>query len=86
MKSTVLNEPDVIAAAANDLPGGRGSPRALADQPCPGCPNPTSTMLEISKIAHVNYYRCEKCGYVWTLPKDGNQNHRHDIVTPGRVR
>jgi len=40
-------------------------------RPCPVCQQPTVRWLEeSSKWAHVNYYRCEKCGNVWTVPKD----------------
>jgi DNA-directed RNA polymerase subunit M/transcription elongation factor TFIIS len=40
-------------------------------RPCPVCEQPTVRWLEeSSKWAHVNYYRCEKCGNVWTVSKD----------------
>jgi uncharacterized Zn finger protein len=40
-------------------------------RPCPSCQQPTARWLEeSSKDAHVNYYRCEKCGTVWTGQKD----------------
>jgi hypothetical protein len=28
----------------------------------------------------VNYYRCDKCGHVWTTKKDDSDPHTH--VTP----
>jgi uncharacterized Zn finger protein len=39
-------------------------------QPCPICGRETPRFLEHpSKEAWVNYYRCDKCGHVWTMPK-----------------
>ncbi len=39
-------------------------------QPCPECHTPAPRLLEaLSNDAHVNYYRCQQCGHVWTLPK-----------------
>ncbi len=39
-------------------------------QPCPECRTLTARLLDnISNDAHVNYYRCQACGHVWTLPK-----------------
>ena len=39
-------------------------------QPCIECQSLAIRWLDaLSKDAHVNYYRCERCGHVWTLPK-----------------
>ena len=39
-------------------------------QPCPECQTRAVRWLEASsQEAHVNYYRCEQCGHVWTLSK-----------------
>ena len=39
-------------------------------RPCPECDKLTIRWLEASsRDAHVNYYRCDGCGHVWTLPK-----------------
>ena len=44
---------------------------AVPIRPCPHCQTPTAKHLEASsKDAWVNYYRCERCGHVWTVPKD----------------
>jgi len=32
----------------------------------------------VSRDAQVNYYRCERCGHVWTLPKGET-----DVVATG---
>jgi len=34
----------------------------------------------MSSIAVVNYFRCEHCGHVWTLPKAGQLGQRHDVT------
>lgn len=40
-------------------------------RPCPKCQQRTPRWLEeSSKDALVNYYRCERCANVWTVPKD----------------
>jgi uncharacterized protein (DUF983 family) len=40
---------------------------------CPRCQNLTPRLLDAtSQFAHVNYYRCERCGLVWTTPKSGD--------------
>ena len=39
-------------------------------QPCAECQSLAIRWLDgPSKDAYVNYYRCDKCGHVWTLPK-----------------
>ncbi|MEP7305976.1 MAG: hypothetical protein ABJA98_10705 [Acidobacteriota bacterium] len=39
-------------------------------QPCAECRSLAIRWLDSrSQDAHVNYYRCERCGHVWTLPK-----------------
>jgi transposase-like protein len=48
-------------------------------RPCPKCEQPTPKHLEASsKDAQVNYYRCERCGYVWNVRKD----HPAGPITP----
>ena len=40
-------------------------------RPCPHCANSTPRWLEKTVTSpFVNYYRCDRCGCVWTLPKD----------------
>jgi len=42
----------------------------MPTQPCLACQSLAVRWLEtVSGEAHVNYYRCERCGHVWTLPK-----------------
>jgi len=39
-------------------------------QPCAECRSLAIRWLDsTSQGALLNYYRCEKCGHVWTLPK-----------------
>jgi len=49
---------------------------------CPACehPTPPRNLEEASKDATVNYYRCGKCGHIWTVSKDGRGTVHH--VTP----
>jgi hypothetical protein len=42
----------------------------MPHQPCPVCRRDAPRWLESSsKEASVNYYRCDECGSVWTVPK-----------------
>jgi hypothetical protein len=37
---------------------------------CPSCSSHTLRFLpETSKLAKRDYYRCDTCSYVWTVPK-----------------
>jgi len=39
-------------------------------QPCAECRSLAIRWLDSrSQHAELNYYRCERCGHVWTLPK-----------------
>jgi uncharacterized Zn finger protein len=42
---------------------------------CPVCRAPAPRLLSVlSELsAAVNYYRCESCGHVWTVTKDGTR-------------
>jgi uncharacterized Zn finger protein len=42
--------------------------------------DPAGYQLKMSSIAVVNYFRCERCGHVWTLPKAGQHGQRHDVT------
>jgi hypothetical protein len=53
----------------------------MPDQECPNCHATVARELKPpSDFAHVNYYRCERCGHVWTTTKDGARIVHH--VTP----
>ena len=42
----------------------------MPTQPCLVCQLLAVRWLEtVTEEAHLNYYRCERCGHVWTLPK-----------------
>ncbi len=67
----------------------------MSIQPCPQCRMPAPRLLEtVSNDAQVNYYRCQVCGHVWTLPKGEMDavptaiTHRKDdednSVSPGK--
>lgn len=51
---------------------------------CPVCPNCASTdttyLKQVSEDAYVHYCRCEACGHVWTMPKDGQPGEPHDVT------
>ena len=54
---------------------------AVPNQLCPACDKPTARPLhDASKLAYVNYYRCEGCGHVWTTSRYDEQVVHH--VTP----
>lgn len=42
----------------------------MAPQNCPTCQNPTHRILDTADLdARMDYYRCERCGTVWNIPK-----------------
>ncbi len=36
---------------------------------CPKCAAPGQRVGYVSRYAMVDYYRCRRCGEVWTVPK-----------------
>jgi len=36
---------------------------------CPDCRTPGRLLVTASEYAHVEYYRCDDCGQVWTYRK-----------------
>jgi transposase-like protein len=38
--------------------------------PCPKCTKPGTYMKGLSQSSAVDYYRCDDCQHVWTVPKD----------------
>jgi transposase-like protein len=38
--------------------------------PCPKCSQPGIYMKGLSQSSSVDYYRCDDCQHVWTVPKD----------------
>lgn len=50
-------------------------------QACPNCAHQAPRWLQpISKFAAVDYFRCDACGHVWSVAKEGAREVRH--VTP----
>jgi hypothetical protein len=48
---------------------------------CPKCRALDPCFLETtSRFAWVDYYRCDDCGHVWTISRDGRRRVTH--VTP----
>jgi hypothetical protein len=56
----------------------------MPSQPCPQCKAAAPRLLDAtSKHASVLYYRCAKCGHVWTVPKyDPDGPITHITITP----
>jgi len=43
-------------------------------RPCPVCAKPTPRVLEAASDGAVVWYvRCQTCGHVWTVSKDGKE-------------
>jgi len=38
--------------------------------PCPKCTQPGTYVKSLSQSYAVDYYRCDDCQHVWTVPKD----------------
>ena len=53
----------------------------MPDRPCPSCSSGGPRHLqESSSGAICDYYRCDACGHVWAVFRDGSEHIRH--VTP----
>ena len=61
-------------------PSIRGNETTTTPVACPHCMVPAGYQLKMSSIALVNYFRCDRCGHVWTLPKPGQDGQRHDVT------
>jgi hypothetical protein len=47
--------------------------------PCPSCARSESTAIRnLSTDADLKYYRCDRCGHLWVVFRDGEIHH----VTP----
>ena len=56
---------------------------AMPSCPCPVCNAPTPRHLDApSSYARVDYYRCGRCGHVWTTEKADPQKIRHVTEPP----
>ncbi len=54
-------------------------------RPCPNCTHDTPRWLDVtSQTALVNYYRCDQCGTVWTLPKEAPADHPPQVIGQGQ--
>jgi hypothetical protein len=38
--------------------------------PCPKCAQPGTYLKGLSQSSFVDYYQCDDCQLVWTVPKD----------------
>ena len=57
-------------------------PSTVACPVCPDCASSRTTYLTAaSEDAFVHYCRCDACGHVWTIPKDGHPGEPMDITT-----
>ena len=55
----------------------------MPTRPCPNCHAPSPRYLPAtSEHADVNYYRCDPCGHVWTMPKDKPESPPRHVTPP----
>jgi hypothetical protein len=48
---------------------------------CPDCASPSTKYLAATSAdAFVHYCRCDACGHVWTVPKDGHAGEPRDVT------
>jgi hypothetical protein len=59
----------------------------MPTRPCPICAHTAPRYLPAtSEHADVNYYRCDPCGHVWSIPKDKpDAPPRHVTITVPRA-
>jgi len=53
----------------------------LAHRPCPDCQTPGRLLVDASEYAHVEYYRCDTCGQVWSYDKADPNGPRTPVTT-----
>ena len=53
----------------------------MPNRPCPNCGKTGRFLVETSKDAIVDYYRCDGCGAVWLLDRS-DPNQPPKLVTP----
>jgi uncharacterized Zn finger protein len=41
----------------------------MPESACPRCPNMGRFLVETSKDTAVDYFRCDRCGHVWSRDK-----------------
>jgi uncharacterized Zn finger protein len=51
---------------------------------CPECGSRGHFLVEASKIAQFNYYRCDECWHVWALDKDHSTSRPTEIAPTAR--
>ena len=55
------------------------------ERQCPQCHATDARLLAFnSALAHVNYFRCPKCGHVWNEPKPGDTGSIRDVTPRDR--
>ena len=42
----------------------------MPERLCPKCNQSARLLTDVSAYAHVNYFRCDRCGHVWSQGKD----------------
>jgi hypothetical protein len=53
---------------------------------CPDCQHAAPRFLPASSAdSSVNYYRCDPCGHVWTIPKDNPNGPPHHVTRPPKA-
>ena len=58
-----------------------GPQSALSSVSCPcGHPGPPTFLEWTSSVAHVDYYRCDECGHVWTVAKNAPDGQMRDVT------
>lgn len=51
----------------------------LKSCPCPKCDVPGRWLESLSREAYVDYYRCDPCAHIWSVPKD-KCTPAHDVT------
>ena len=74
----------VLLGALLGIPGALETPAiAMPIRPCPDCYTPAARILEnASQQAFVWYYRCERCGHVWTESKNDAEGPQKPVTDP----
>ena len=58
----------------------------MPESPCPRCPNKGRFLVETSKDAAVNYFRCDRCGHVWSRDKQNPYAPPRDVTIRSQTK
>src|SRR5262245_51541159 len=76
---------DACGAANDGILRTFSEPSNVHPPRCPKCGATSSSLLEGSRSAAANYFRCDQCHHVWTVPRSDDDEQSRSITTPAKA-